>query len=59
MPATLRSAHQRLDRLVDQLYRRKPFRHDTERVQRLFEKYAELSAPLAPAPAPPPRPRRR
>ena len=59
MPADLRAAHRHLDRLVDRLYRRKPFKHDTERMQRLFEKYAELSAPLAPAAAPVPRGRTR
>jgi hypothetical protein len=59
MPPDLRAAHHRLDKLIDHLYQRKAFRHDTERVQRLFEKYDELHSPLAPAPAAPaPRPRR-
>jgi hypothetical protein len=58
MPPDLRAAHRHLDRLVDRLYLRRPFKHDTERVQRLFEKYAELSAPLAPAAKPASRARR-
>ena len=58
MPADLRAAHRHLDRLVDRIYLRRPFRHDTERVQRLFEKHAELTAPLDPAARAEPRKRK-
>ena len=58
MPPDLRAAHRTLDARVERLYRAKKFAHDTERVQHLFERYAELSAPLAPA-APTPRRRSR
>ena len=57
MPPDLRAAHRALDARVERLYRAKKFGHDTERVQHLFERYAELSAPLAPA-APTPSRRR-
>ena len=60
MPPDLRAAHRALDARVERLYRAKKFGHDTERVQHLFERYAELSAPLAPAaPTPPPGRRNR
>lgn len=59
MPPDLRAAHRTLDARVERLYRAKKFAHDTERVQHLFERYAELSAPLAPAAAPTPRRRGR
>ena len=58
MPPGLRAAHRALDARVERLYRAKKFGHDTERVQHLFECYAALSAPLAPA-ATPAGPRRR
>ncbi len=49
MPPDLRAAHRALDARVERLYRpKKKFNHDTECVQHLFERYAELSAPLAP-----------
>ena len=57
MPPDLRAAHRALDARVERLYRPKRFAHDTERVQHLFECYATLSAPLAPA-APAPAKRR-
>ena len=53
MPPDLRAAHRTLDARVDRLYQAKKFQHDTERVQHLFERYARLSAPLAPAAAAP------
>ena len=58
MPADLRTAHQRLDRLVERLYRPAKFQHDNERVRHLFELYVTLSTPLAPLAAPAPRLRR-
>ena len=59
MPPDLRAAHRALDARVDRLYQAKKFGHDTERVQLLFERYAALSAPLAPAAPAPPRRRGR
>ena len=47
MPPILRRAHQRLDRAVDRLYRRKKFSSERERVEYLFPLYEKLSAPLA------------
>lgn len=47
MPATLRKAHQRLDRAVDQLYRAKGFSSDRERAEHLLERYEQLAVPLA------------
>ena len=41
MPENLRQAHHALDALVDQLYRRKPFENDEERVTFLFGFIAE------------------
>lgn len=58
MPPDLRAAHRTLDARVERLYRAKRFAHDTERVQHLFERYADLSAPLAPAAKAPARPRK-
>lgn len=53
MPPALRAAHRTLDARVERLYRARKFTHDTERVQHLFERYADLSAPLAPTAKPP------
>ena len=47
MPASLRKAHQALDRAVDRLYRPKRFGSERERVEHLFMLYEEMSAPLA------------
>lgn len=46
MPPSLRSAHQRLDRAVDRLYRRKRFESERERVEHLFALYEKMRAPL-------------
>lgn len=46
MPPTLRRAHQRLDRVVDRLYRPKKFSSERERVEFLFGLYEKLRAPL-------------
>ncbi len=43
MPPSLVKAHRRLDRMVDRLYRREPFRSDDERVEFLFGKYGEMA----------------
>lgn len=46
MPPALTKAHQELDRAVERCYRPKPFENDRQRVEYLFELYAQLSAPL-------------
>lgn len=51
MPSSLRRAHQNLDRAVDRLYRKTPFRFERERVEHLFDLYEKLSAPLEAAAA--------
>ena len=46
MPATLRRAHQRLDRAVDRLYRRERFKSENDRLEHLFGLYERMRAPL-------------
>ncbi|MYF46845.1 MAG: class I SAM-dependent DNA methyltransferase [Rhodobacteraceae bacterium] len=46
MPPNLQRAHKKLDRAVDRLYRRGGFTSERERVEHLFMRYEELSAPL-------------
>ena len=58
-PPALRRAHQRLDRAVDRLYRRKRFANERERVEHLFALYERLRAPLAAEAAGRPKRRRR
>ena len=48
MPATLRKAHQALDRAVDRLYRKQGFSSDRERVEYLLGLYEKMAAPLVP-----------
>ncbi|VEI13887.1 Uncharacterised protein [Trueperella bialowiezensis] len=43
MPENLRDAHERVDALVDGIYRKKPFETDEERLALLFEMYQEMS----------------
>ena len=50
MPATLRRAHDTLDRAVDRCYRAQPFTSERQRLEFLFNLYEQLVAPLAPAP---------
>ena len=49
MPASLRRAHQALDRAVDGLYRLKRFTSERERVEYLFMLYETMRVPLAAA----------
>lgn len=42
MPADLRRAHRRLDRMVDRLYRREPFMTDMDRLEFLLACYAGM-----------------
>ncbi|WP_286810611.1 DNA methyltransferase [Marinobacter sp. UBA2678] len=44
MPEPLREAHKALDRAVERLYREKPFRDTTERLEHLFARYEKLIA---------------
>ncbi len=44
MPKPLREAHKTLDRAVEKLYRDKPFRDATERLEHLFALYEKLIA---------------
>jgi hypothetical protein len=44
MPPELTRAHGALDRAVDQLYRKKPFASDKERLELLFKRYQELTS---------------
>jgi hypothetical protein len=44
MPAALLDAHKELDRQVEKLYREKPFRDATERLEHLFARYEKLIA---------------
>lgn len=45
-PAPLKKAHAALDRAVDRLYRRTPFRSERERVEHLFGLYEKMTAPI-------------
>lgn len=42
MPTDLKKAHQKLDRQVEKLYRKEPFKDDDERLEFLLTKYEEL-----------------
>jgi hypothetical protein len=44
MPAPLLAAHKALDRAVEALYRDRPFRDDSERLEHLFNRYEKLIA---------------
>jgi hypothetical protein len=46
MPVALRKAHQTLDRAVDRLYRKEPFKTDRERAEYLLGLYEQMTAPL-------------
>jgi hypothetical protein len=47
MPPELVKAHQALDRAVDAAYGKTAFKTEAERVAFLFERYQQLTAPLA------------
>ena len=59
MPASLRKAHQTLDRAVDRLYRRSEFQSERERIEHLFMLYEKMRAPLDAASKARPKRRRR
>jgi len=52
MPADLAKAHTKLDRAVDRCYRSQPFANDRNRVEYLFNRYQQLTAPLLPSEKP-------
>jgi hypothetical protein len=44
MPADLREAHERNDEVLERIYIGRRFRNDTERLEKLFELYAKMTA---------------
>lgn len=42
MPVNLRKAHDKLDRAVDLMYRKQPFKSEQERIEHLFEMYRNM-----------------
>lgn len=44
MPANLREAHERNDEVLERIYIGRRFRNDTERLEKLFELYAKMTA---------------
>ena len=44
MPADLRAAHERNDEVLERIYIGRRFRNDTERLEKLFELYAKMTA---------------
>ncbi|MBX3140315.1 MAG: class I SAM-dependent DNA methyltransferase [Trueperaceae bacterium] len=51
MPANLRAAHERNDEVIERIFIGRRFRNDTERLERLFQLYAELQARSLPTPS--------
>ncbi len=43
MPENLRAAHDRNDKVLERIYIGRRFRHDTERLERLFELYTKMA----------------
>ena len=46
MPQDLRDAHNRNDELIESIYIGREFRNDTERLEKLFEMYVEMTGPM-------------
>jgi len=44
MPADLRRAHERNDEVLERTYIGRRFKNDTERLEKLFELYTEMTA---------------
>lgn len=44
MPANLREAHERNDEMLERIYIGRRFRNDTERLEKLFDLYTEMTA---------------
>ncbi len=49
MPADLREAHERNDKVLERIYIGRRFRNDTERLEKLFDLYTKMTASAAPA----------
>ena len=49
MPDDLRAAHERNDEVLERIYIGRRFKNDTERLEKLFDLYAKLTASTAPA----------
>ncbi len=49
MPADLRAAHDRNDEVLERIYIGRRFKNDTERLEKLFDLYAEMIAVAPPA----------
>ena len=45
MPADLRDAHDRNDEVLERIYIGRRFRNDTERLEKLFELYTQMTKP--------------
>lgn len=43
MPENLRAAHAENDRILEEIYIGRPFKNDTERLEKLFEMYADMT----------------
>jgi hypothetical protein len=44
MPANLRAAHERNDETLERIYLGRRFKNDTERLEKLFSLYTEMTA---------------
>lgn len=44
MPTDLREAHERNDEVLERIYIGRRFRNDTERLEKLFDLYAKMTA---------------
>ncbi len=44
MPANLRAAHERNDETLERIYIGRRFNNDTERLEKLFELYTQMTA---------------
>jgi len=50
MPADLRAAHGRNDEVLERIYIGRRFKNDTERLEKLFERYTKITTAAKPAP---------
>ena len=48
MPADLREAHERNDETLERIYIGRRFKNDTERLEKLFELYTQMTASVRP-----------
>ena len=54
MPENLRAAHEGNDETLERIYIGRRFKNDTERLEKLFELYAKMTAARAKSPSPQP-----